>query len=135
VEAQHRALLAADLVLGVRRAEHREHEPVHANRRLDHVRHVLLFAGLVKVLHRLAAREAVLREVVIAARGDALQLLRAEWELEHEVRARACVVSELVVLVFIAGDELGAQPNREEEVVRVGEPLLVEGLPYMGAGS
>ena len=32
-------------------------------------------------------------------------------------------------------DELGAQPNREEEVVRVGEPLLVEGLPYMGAGS
>mmetsp|Transcript_35184 Transcript_35184/g.104341 ORF Transcript_35184/g.104341 Transcript_35184/m.104341 type:complete len:262 (-) Transcript_35184:1114-1899(-) len=112
VELEKRPLLAADLVDGVRRREHGQHQTVHAEGGLDHVRHVPLLGGLVVVLHRLAARLRVLREVVVAARGAALQLLRPERESEHHVRARARVVGQLVGGVDIRREELGPQPDR-----------------------
>ena len=114
---EERARLAADLVLGVRRAEHREHQPIDADRRLDHVGHVLLLALVVVVLHRLAALLGVLGEVVAAARRQAHQLLRAEGELEDDVGARARVVRQLVVLVDLALHQRRVEPDVEQPLL------------------
>ena len=54
---------------------------VHAGARLDDVRHILGLRLLVEVLHGLAAELLVLRQVEIAAGGNALQFLRPEGEL------------------------------------------------------
>lgn len=92
VELEDGPLLAAHLVRAVGRGEHREHQPVDADTRLDDVRHVLLLERVVEVLHALAAGLSVLAQVVVAARRDALQLLLPKGELELDVGAGLRVV-------------------------------------------
>ena len=120
--------ISIDLVHSVRRGENGEHQPVDAERGLDHVRHVLLLARLVKVLHRLAARRRVLREVVVAARGAPLELLRAEREGEHDVGARARVVRELVLGVHVEREELLKRERKRIKSVGYGR----NGVRHMG---
>ena len=92
MELEDRPLLPPHLIRAVSRGEHREHQPVDTDARLDDVRHVLLLERVVEVLHALAAGFRVLGQVVVAARRDALQLLLPEGELELDVGAGLRVV-------------------------------------------
>ena len=85
MQPQHGALLAVHLLLGVGRHEERHHRARRARRGLDHVRHVVLVGRLVEVLEPLPGVLGVLREVVVAAIGDALELAPAPREEELDV--------------------------------------------------
>merc|ERR1740121_54492 len=69
-----------------------------------------------------------------AARGAAHQLALAKGEFEHYIGARARVVCELVLWVYVAREQVGTEANREKPPLRRGDPLLVEGRPRLIIG-
>ncbi len=97
VQAQHRPLLALDLLLVIRVHEKRERRPIRARGRLDHVRHVALAAGLVEVLELLPGELRVLGQVEVAAVGDPLELRPADREQVLDIARARGVVRELVL--------------------------------------
>src|SRR5215207_739312 len=82
VEAQHRAVLAADHVLVVGRQEERSHRARRAGRRLDDVRGVARARHLVEVVEALTRAGCVGLEVEVRALGDPLELVEAPREQE-----------------------------------------------------
>ena len=90
METQHGARLGISLFVGdglfvERLANERERGAIHAGAGLDDMRHELFLRGFVEIIKRLAGMLDVLREIVIGAVGDALQLAHAKRELVFEV--------------------------------------------------
>ena len=79
--------------------QERHHRAGGAGRRLDHVGHVALVGGLVEVVELLARELGVLRQVVVGAVGDALELVPAPREEELHVGRAGGVVRQLVGVV------------------------------------
>ena len=100
VQAQHGAGLAAHLLLVVGREEERHHRAGGAGRRLDHVRarSARWWPGRSTRASRPSAL-ACWREVVVAAVGDALELVPAPREEELHVGGARRVVRQLVGVV------------------------------------
>jgi hypothetical protein len=91
-QAQHGALLAADVVLVIGVAEQRQHCAADAGGGLDHVRHVALPARGVHVLELGAGELGVLREVEVTTIRDPLKLRPADGVEVFDVAGRAGVV-------------------------------------------
>src|SRR6185437_1020704 len=85
MEAEDRARLALDHLLGVRLAEKREHRSRGAGGGLDHMRHKTLFGLIIEIAEIFAAVLHVLFEVVIAAMGDSFKLAPAPREFVFDV--------------------------------------------------
>ena len=104
VEAQHGPLLVTHLFLVVRRHEKRHRRARRARGRLDDVGHVALARRLIEVLELLAGVLRVLGEVVVAAVGDALELVPSPREEELDVARARRVVRQLIGI-------MGTQPK------------------------
>ena len=111
VEAQHGAGLTAHGLLVVGVDQQRQHDPVHARRRLDDVGDEAPPGHRVEVAEVDPARPLVGREVEVGAVGDALQLPPAEGIEVLDVGGRLGVVGQLLLLV-VAQPEVatGAPP-------------------------
>ena len=132
MQAQDGALAALDLLDVVGVDDEREHRPVHAGRRLDHVGDVALAARLVEVLELLAAELRVLGEVEVAAVGDALELRVAHREAVLDVGGRARVVRELVGLVLAEDQVVGSDAEVGVPAHPLLHPVLVPPLGVVG---
>ena len=126
VQLEHGALLAAELVLVVGVDEERERRAVGARRRLDDVRDVALLRLRIEVLELLAGVLGVLREVEVAAVGDALELAPADREEVLDVGGAAGVVRQLVGVVLAQAQVVLAQAEVDVPVVA---RLLPEVVP------
>ena len=74
----------------------------------------------------------MLGQVKVAASGNALELLHAEGELEHDVRSTLRIVGELLGRVRVEG-ELGARDTDGLEPGQTAfDPILVGGGPIGG---
>ena len=131
VQAQHRALLALDLVLVVGVDKEREHRAIDAGRGLDHVRHVAVAGRGVDVLELLAGELRVLGQIEVAPVGDPLELGPADREQVLDVAGRARVVRQLVGVVGPKPQVVGAQPERGPPAHPLRQPVLV---PFAGVG-
>ena len=84
---------------------------------------------LVEHAHGLAGAALVLREVEVAAGGDAFQLLRSEGELEENVHAGAGIVRQLLGLLPILLQRGARQADALVELDALLDPILVPELP------
>ena len=132
MQPEHRPLLAPDLVLVVGVDQEREHRPVGAGGRLDHVRDVALLGRRVDVLELLAGVLGVLGEVEVAAVGDPLELGPADREQVLDVAGAARVVRQLVGVVRAQPQVVGADPELEVPVQPLLEPVLEPPLGLVG---
>ena len=119
------AFFVGNLLLGVARGEDGEEDAVEADGGLDDVRDEFLLGGFVEDFLRLAGGVGVLREVVVAARSDAPELLHAEGELEHDVRGALRVERELFLEVVVFGEVGGGEADGEEPVLAPVDPVAV----------
>ena len=131
MQAQDGSGLALDLVLVVGVDHEREHRPVGAGRRLDHMGHVALARGGVDVLELLAGVLGVLAQVEVAAVGDPLELRPADREQVLDVAGGARVVGELLGVVRAQAQVVGADPEPRLPAHPLLEPVLE---PLSGLG-
>src|SRR5687768_5696448 len=133
VKSEHDAplIFSLDLLLAVAVHEQREQRAVRPDGRLDDVRHVPPIVRLVEVLELLSRELLMLREIVISAIVDTLDLLEAEVaaEVEVDVEGGPGVVRELIagLLVELEPALLEPQPAvpRHALVLPVLEPFHV----------
>ena len=93
------------------------------------MRNIAGLGHFVEPVELLARDVAMLGQVEVAASGDALELLHAEGELEHDVRGTLRIVGELLGRVRVEG-ELGARDTDGFEPSQAAfDPILVGGGP------
>ena len=125
VQAQHGAPLAADLVLVVGVAQEREDRAADAGGGLDHVGDVALARLRVDPVELLAGELRVLREVVVAAVRDPLELLPAGRVEELDVARRGGVVRQLVRVMRAQAQVVGIDAEPHVPVEPLAHPVLV----------
>ena len=129
-EAEHGAfldvaLVVGDVFFGVTGAEDGEENAVDADGGLDDVRDEFFLGGFVEHFLRLAGGERVLAEVVIAAGGDAPELLHAERILKHDVGRALRVEGELLLFVRVERKFRRGETDGDEPLAAPFDPLLV----------
>ena len=130
VQAQHGALLAADLVLVVGLAQQREHGPAEAGGGLDHVREVALAGLRVLPLELLAARTSAccVRSKLprLATPSSSDQPIGYRYSTSLVSRR---VVRQLVLLVRAQAQPLGRDAQPRVPVQALLAPVLVPLAP------
>ena len=131
MEAQHGAHVAFDLFLVVGVDEEGERRAVGAGGRFDHMRHVLLAAGLIEEFELLAGELGVLLQVKVASVGNPLKLRPADREEVLDVAGAARIVAQLILLVDAKLEVVGA----DSKIGVPAEPLVAPELePLVGLG-
>ena len=129
MQLEHEAFFTVHFLFAIRRGKHGEENAVHADGWFDDVRHVFALRRFVKIFHRLAGNRLVLRQVVIAARGNALQFLHAERELKHNIRRALRVVREFFFRVVVKRKARFRDADPVEPIHAIFNPALVKRLP------
>ena len=127
MEVEHHAgvvLLRVDHFFVIRLGEQRQEQPLHTQGRLDHIGHILLAGGLVKVFQILAAGLDVLGQVVVGTVRHAPQLAPTKGEAVLKVRGGLGVEAKLLRIVVTQPQVLRLHIERIQPVTAEAAPVI-----------